>query len=105
MPLPAITNIRNIPDDLEELRQYVGNARLDDKMGKVLFNLRVESDEPVSKMKNGGVSGGRGLNKLRSSLGKSQKTVPLSNTTVKSSDEMEQEEMPRSPGEFEDVKL
>jgi len=104
VPLPAITNIRNIPDDLEELRQYVGNARLDDRTGKVLFNLRVESDEPVSKMKSGG-GGGRGLNKLRSSLGKSQKAGVLSNTTVKSSDEMEQEEMPRSPGEFEDVKL
>lgn len=52
--LSAITNIRNIPDDLEELEQYVGNARVDENTGKVLFNLRVESDMPVSKMKSGG---------------------------------------------------
>jgi hypothetical protein len=58
--LPPITSIRNIPDDFEELGHYVGNARVDEHSGKVLFNLRVESDMPVSKMKatkkNHGVS-------------------------------------------------
>lgn len=95
--LPAITNIRNIPDDLEELKQYVGNPRIDEKTGKVLFNLRVESDEPVSKMKHGSSSRGGGVKKASSS----KKQV----TSVKSIDEMEQEEMPKSPGTFEDVNL
>jgi len=110
-PLPAITNIRNIPDDMEELKQYVGNARLDDRTGKVLFNLRVESDEPVSKMKNSsGSVGSRGLNKKfkSSSSVKSRDSPPVviaANTSVKSMDEMEQEEMPSTPGSFSDVKL
>ncbi|KAL7465743.1 hypothetical protein ACHAXS_006061 [Conticribra weissflogii] len=51
--LQPITNIRNIPDDMSELENYVGNARVDDNTGKILFNLRVESDTPVSKMKTG----------------------------------------------------
>ncbi|KAL7535234.1 hypothetical protein ACHAXR_006357 [Thalassiosira sp. AJA248-18] len=106
-PLPAITNIRNIPDDLEELRQYVGNARLDDKTGKVLFNLRVESDEPVSKMKHGSGSAGGSSSSSRGGLGKkfgsSSKKKQV--TSVKSIDEMEKEEMPKSPGVFEDVKF
>jgi len=50
--LPAIKNIRNIPDDLQELLKYVGNPRIDESTGKVLFNLRCESDVPMSKMKN-----------------------------------------------------
>jgi hypothetical protein len=50
--LPAITNIRNIPDDLQELLEYVGHPRIDEDTGKVLFNLRCESDVPMSKMKN-----------------------------------------------------
>jgi len=110
-PLPAITNIRNIPDDMEELQQYVGNARLDDRTGKVLFNLRVESDDPVSKMKNSsGSVGSRGLKKKykSSSSVKSQESAPVviaANTSVKSMDEMEQAEMPRTPGEFSDVTL
>lgn len=29
----------------------IGNPRVDDHSGKVMFNLRVESDMPVSKMK------------------------------------------------------
>lgn len=49
--LNPITSIRNIPDGLEDLEQYVGNARVDVGSGKVMFNLRVESDMPVSKMK------------------------------------------------------
>ena len=101
-PLPAITNIRNIPDDLEELKQYVENARICDKTGKVLFNLRVESDQPVSNMKNLGGSG-----RFKSSPNKGGQKAPaqVMNTTVKSSDEMEAEEMPRSPGTFEDINL
>lgn len=51
--LSPITSIRNIPDELMELEHYVGNARVDEGSGKVLFNLRVESDMPVSKMKAG----------------------------------------------------
>jgi len=50
--LPAIKNVRNIPDDLQELLEYVGNPRIDENTGKVLFNLRCESDVPMSKMKN-----------------------------------------------------
>ncbi|KAL7453586.1 hypothetical protein ACHAWC_006917 [Mediolabrus comicus] len=50
--LPAITSIRNIPDDLQELLAYVGQPRIDEYTGKVLFNLRCESDIPMSKMKN-----------------------------------------------------
>ncbi|KAL9186578.1 hypothetical protein ACHAXT_005816 [Thalassiosira profunda] len=97
-PLPAITNVRDIPDDLDELREYVGNARIDPRTGKVLFNLRVESDEPVSKMKSGSGGGSRS-NKYKSKAG------PGRVTSVKSSDEMEKDEMPSSPGTFTDVKL
>lgn len=50
--LSAIFNIRNIPDDIADLQHYVGNARVDDKTGKVMFNLRVEGDQPVSQMKS-----------------------------------------------------
>jgi len=50
--LPAIQNIRNIPDDLQELLEYVGSPRIDENTGKVMFNLRCESDVPMSKMKN-----------------------------------------------------
>jgi hypothetical protein len=50
--LPAITSIRTIPDDLQELLAYVGQPRIDEYTGKVLFNLRCESDIPMSKMKN-----------------------------------------------------
>ena len=52
--LPRIVNIRDIPDGIDELAKYVGEARVDPKTGKVLFNLRVEGDEPVSKMKSSG---------------------------------------------------
>ena len=51
-PLPVIQNIRNIPDDMQELLEYVGNPRIDETTGKVMFNLRCESDVPMSKMKN-----------------------------------------------------
>ena len=98
-PLPAITNIRDIPDDLEELQQYVGNARIDSKTGKVLFNLRVESDEPVSKMKSSGSVGSRGSGKFKGKIHK------VGATRVKSMDEMEQQEMPKSPGTFENVQF
>ena len=50
--LPAINSVRNIPDDLQELLEYVGNPRIDENTGKVLFNLRCESNVPMSKMKN-----------------------------------------------------
>lgn len=50
--LPAIHSIRNIPDDMQELLEYVGNPRIDENTGKVMFNLRCESDVPMSKMKN-----------------------------------------------------
>ena len=108
--LPAITNIRNIPDDIEDLQQYVGNARVDDKTGKVLFNLRVESDEPVSKMKS------------NSSRFKAKKhtSAPLDSSATKpkpkSEDSLEEEDenaplspkspkSPKSPGILEDVDL
>lgn len=50
--LPVIKSIRNIPDDVREVLEYVGNPRIDENTGKVLFNLRCESDVPMSKMKN-----------------------------------------------------
>jgi len=59
--LQPITNIRNIPDDMSELENYVGNARVDENTGKILFNLRVESDTPVSKMKTGRTSSKKNL--------------------------------------------
>ena len=59
--LQPITNIRNIPDELSELENYVGNARTDESTGKVMFNLRVESDTPVSKMKTNKGSSSKGL--------------------------------------------
>ena len=61
---PPITSIRNIPDDLEQLEHYVGNARVDEDSGKVMFNLRVESDQPVSKMKKGGKKAARSSGSL-----------------------------------------
>ncbi|KAL7554050.1 hypothetical protein ACHAWF_017420 [Thalassiosira exigua] len=113
-PLPAIMNVRNIPDDLDELTQYVGNARIDDRTGKVCFDLRVEGDEPVSKMKERGGIGGRASGRSRTSTsprgsgaggGASPSSPPVGNTRVKSIDEMEAQEMPTTPGSFEDVKL
>lgn len=62
--LQPITNIRNIPDDMSELENYVGNARVDENTGKILFNLRVESDTPVSKMKTGRTSSKKNLTPL-----------------------------------------
>jgi len=92
--LPAIKNIRTLPDDLEELQQYVGNARVDDKTGKVLFNLRVESDEPVSKMKSSS-----GSTSSRSTKAKKHTATPL--PKQQSGDPSS----PRSPGVLEDVDL
>merc|ERR1712194_784017 len=100
VPLPPITNIRNIPDDLEELRQYVGNPRTDDRTGKVLFNLRVESDEPVSKMKSS--SRGRGtLNKYKPPSNQQQEaSIVVDDTSVELVDKGRQRgahETPKSP--------
>jgi len=92
--LPAIKNIRTLPDDLEELQQYVGNARVDDKTGKVLFNLRVESDEPVSKMKSSSSS-----TSSRSKATKKHTATPLPKQQSKDPSS------PRSPGVLEDVDL
>lgn len=108
VPLPPITNIRNIPDDLEELRQYVGNPRTDDRTGKVLFNLRVESDEPVSKMKSS--SRGRGvLNKHKPPSNQHQEaSIVADDTSVELVDKGRQggaHETPKSPEAFEDVEL
>jgi len=108
VPLPAITNIRNIPDDLEELRQYVGNARTDAQTGKVLFNLRVEGDEPVSKMKSGPRARGA-LHKYKPPSKKPQEAdIVVDDASVEVVNTGWQEdatETPKSPGEFEDVKL
>jgi len=92
--LPAIKNIRTLPDDLEELQQYVGNARVDDKTGKVLFNLRVESDEPVSKMKSSS-----GSTSSRSKASKKHTATPLPKQQSRDPSS------PRSPGVLEDVDL
>jgi len=100
---------RDAVDDVAVL-QNVGNARVDDKTGKVLFNLRVESDEPVSKMKS------------NSSRFKAKKhtSAPLDSTATKpkqkSEDSLEEEDenaplspkspkSPKSPGILEDVDL
>jgi len=112
--LPAITNIRNIPDDIEELQEYVGNARLDDRTGKVLFNLRVESDEPVSKMKNGGGSGRFKAKSHTAAPAIVDAPVPKSSNngdkdTTGENEEGEEAPMspksPKSPGLMEDVEL
>lgn len=112
--LPAITNIRNIPDDIEELRRYVGDARLDDRTGKVLFNLRVESDEPVSKMKGGS---GRGKNKFKAKPHTAAPVVEQPPAPISPSDQADGDvaqeggDVPKSqtssksPGMMEDVEL
>ena len=109
--LPAITNIRNIPDDLQELQNYVGNARVDDKTGKVLFNLRVESDEPVSKMKGNTGSSSRFKAKkhtvapLDSSSNKKPKARKESDDALEEEGDETVPPSPKSPGVMEDVAL
>ena len=84
--LPPITSIRNIPDDLGQLEHYVGNARVDGDSGKVMFNLRVESDQPVSKMKRG------------------SKKVPRTSGLLDSGPDKEDNADEESKG-FEDIKI
>jgi hypothetical protein len=91
--LPAILNIRNIPDDIEELQHYVGNAHVDDKTGKVMFNLRVEGDQPVSKMKSN-ANGDR-------KLGFSSKSKTMSNTVSPIIEAADPRKTPKSPMESE----
>jgi len=108
VPLPAIANIRNIPDDPEELRQYVGNARTDARTGKVLFNLRVESDEPVSEMKSG-PRAREAMHKYKPASQKPQEAdIVVGDASVEVVNKGRQEDASEtqiSPGEFEDVKL
>lgn len=89
--LPAITYVRDIPDDLEVLHQYIGNARVDEKTGKVLFNLRVESDEPVSKMK--------------SHASGSSRKVSFNPPAVEAVKPKKVPDSPKSPESMEDVDL
>ena len=108
--LPAITNIRNIPDDIEELQKYVGNARVDDKTGKVLFNLRVESDEPVSKMKGNTGSSSRFKAKKHTVAPLDSSSVKKPKASKESDDALEEGDetvpaSPKSPGVMEDVAL
>ncbi len=111
--LPAIINIRSIPDDIAELQHYVGNAHVDDKTGKVMFNLRVEGDQPVSKMKSNASGDGKlGLtNKLKTTSNTvspiaeaaSQRKAPES--PVDSDSIMENVSSPNTPASMEDVDL
>ncbi len=96
--LPAIIHIRDIPDDLEVLHQYIGNARVDVKSGKVLFNLRVESDAPVSKMKS---------NTSMSSRVSSGRRVRFNASPAIDADSTpkKQPDSPNSPESMEDVDL
>ena len=96
--LPAIIHIRDIPDDLEVLHQYIGNARVDEKSGKVLFNLRVESDEPVSKMKSSTSSS--------SGSGSSSRRVRFNASPAADEDTSKKlPDSPKSPESMEDVDL
>jgi hypothetical protein len=96
--LPAIIHIRDIPDEIEVLHQYIGNARVDEKSGKVLFNLRVESDAPVSKMKS---------NTSMSSSGSSSKRVRFNASPAIDADSTpkKQPDSPNSSESMEDVDL
>jgi len=84
--LPTIINIRNIPDDIVDLQHYVGNPHVDDRTGKVMFNLRVEGDEPVSKMKNNTTTGHDklGLTSKSNSMKKNSITPITDNKTPQS---------------------
>ena len=111
--LPAIINIRSIPDDIAELQHYVGNAHVDDKTGKVMFNLRVEGDQPVSKMKSN--ASGDGKLGLTTKLKTKSKTVsPIAEAAsqrkapespVDSDSIMENVSSPNTPASMEDVDL
>jgi hypothetical protein len=93
--LPAIINIRSIPDDIAELQHYVGNAHVDDKTGKVMFNLRVEGDQPVSKMKNNDSGDGK--------LGLSNKLKTKSNTVSPIAEAASQRKAPESPVDSDSI--
>lgn len=83
--LPTIINIRNIPDDIVDLQHYVGNPHVDNKTGKVMFNLRVEGDEPVSKMKNNTTGHDKlGLTSKSNSMKKNSITPITDNETPQS---------------------
>lgn len=83
--LATIINIRNIPDDIVDLQHYVGNPHVDNKTGKVMFNLRVEGDEPVSKMKNSTTGHDKlGLTSKSNSMKKNSITPITDNKTPQS---------------------
>ena len=86
--LPTIINIRNIPDDIVDLQHYVGNPHVDEKTGKVMFNLRVEGDEPVSKMKNNATGHDKLSLTSQSKSTKKNSITPISDNKT-----------PQSPGE------
>jgi hypothetical protein len=94
--LPPITSIRGIPDDMEELERYVGNARVDENSGKVMFNLRVESDMPVSQMKS---KKGAGV------APSSQKQQQCPSSNVADTSEVDNQETDGSAKGFEDITI
>jgi hypothetical protein len=95
--LPAIIHIRDIPDEIEVLHQYIGNARVDEKTGKVLFNLRVESDAPVSKMKSSTSSS--------SSVRSSNRVRFNPSPVAEAASPKKLPDSPKSPESMEDVDL
>jgi len=110
--LPAILNIRNIPNDIEH---YVGNAHVDDKTGKVMFNLRVEGDQPVSKMKSNAI-GDRKIGFSNNTKSNSNTVAPIveadnprkaPKSPVESDTHMENvsSKSPTTPASMEDVDL
>jgi hypothetical protein len=92
--LPPITSIRGIPDDMEALERYVGNARVDEESGKVMFNLRVESDMPVSQMRSKKGSG------AAPSLQQQKQAANVVDTS-----EVDNQEMDGSAKGFEDITI
>jgi hypothetical protein len=92
--LAPITSIRGIPDDMEALERYVGNARVDEESGKVMFNLRVESDMPVSQMRSKKGSG------AAPSLQQQKQAANVVDTS-----EVDNQEMDGSAKGFEDITI
>ena len=66
-----------------------GNPHVDDKTGKVMFNLRVEGDQPVSKMKSNASGDGK--------LGLTNKSRPKSNTVSPITEAASRRKAPESP--------
>lgn len=111
-PLPTIINIRNIPDDIVDLQHYVGNPHVDEETGKVMFNLRVEGDEPVSRMKNN--TTGHGLTSKSNSMKKNYITPITDNKTPQSPGDSQtsssigdvtSQKSPITPASLQDVDL